>query len=245
MIDRLSVRNRPSAWPLLHQHLSGLVFMHWSFEPHDLRALVPARLELDLFEGKAWVGLAAFTVSRMRPSLLPPIPGLSDAQQINVRTYVHHEGVPGICFFSVDATNPLAVWGARLMYRLPYYQARMDVRERNGSVSFRSYRAHPNAMPARFDATWRVGEPLPATEPGTLDFFLLERYVLYTGSATHLLRARIHHRPWPLRRVALAHLASTMLEAQGLPSSNETPLLHAQAMPFDVDVWPPKRIDTR
>jgi uncharacterized protein YqjF (DUF2071 family) len=238
MIDRLAVRNRPSGFPILHQRWSRLLFLHWRFEPQCVRPLVPAALQLDLDDGAAWVGLAVFNVSRMRPTLLPPLPLLSDGEEINLRTYVHRDGVPGLWFFSLDITNALAVWGARLGYRLPYYRARMKASVQDDSVSFRSERTRRGAPPATFDAAWHLGEALPEAQPGTLEFFLVERYALWSGAAAEL-HARIHHRPWPLRRAALAHLHSTLLEAAGLPTPNEAPLLHAQAFPFDVDVWPP------
>jgi uncharacterized protein len=241
LIDRLSVRRRPAGWPIFHQRWKRLVFLHWKLPPEAVRPLVPAGLELDLYEENAWVGLAAFTVSRMRPSLLPPIPLLSDAHQINLRTYVHCNAVPGLWFFSLDATNALAVLAARAAYRLPYYRASMQVIEEGGHVSFRSERTHARASRVTFAAAWRLGDSLPEPQPGTLDFFLLERYVLYAGSNDRLLRARIHHRHWPLRRVTLTQLASTMLEAHGLPTPACAPLAHAQAFPFDVDIWPPAR----
>jgi uncharacterized protein len=207
--------------------------------PDVIRAFVPATLDLDLFEGAAWVSLVAFTVSGMRPTLLPPIPGLSEAHQINVRTYVHRDGVPGLWFFSLDANNPLAVWVARLGYRLAFFHARMHVGEDTGVVAFRSERTDANAAKATFDAAWQLGDALPVSQPGTLDFFLLERYVLYSGTNENLLRTRIHHPPWQLRRATLRHLSSTMLEAQGLPRQTDAPLTHAQASPFDVAIWPP------
>jgi uncharacterized protein len=218
------------------------VFLHWRLAPDVIRAFVPATLDLDLFEGAAWVSLVAFTVSGMRPTLLPPIPGLSEAHQINVRTYVHRDGVPGLWFFSLDANNPLAVWAARLGYRLPFFHARMHVGEDAGVVAFGSERTDANAAKATFDAAWQLGDTLPVSQPGTLDFFLLERYVLYSGTNDHLLRTRIHHRPWPLRRATLWHLSSTMLEAQGLPRQTDAPLTHAQAASFDVAIWPPTHV---
>ena len=240
MIDRLAVRHRPPGWPVLHQRWHRLLFLHWRFAPETVRPLVPAALELDLCDGAAWVGLTVFSVSRMRPSFVPPVPLLSDAHEINMRTYVHRDGVPGLWFFSLDATNLLAVCAARLTYRLPYYLARMRVRANNGGVSFHSERI---AVRATFQAAWQCGETLPDPNPGTLDFFLIERYVLYAGSSGHLLRARIHHRPWPLRRATLMQLDSTLLEAQGLPTPRDLPLVHAQAMPFDVAVWAPTRVN--
>jgi uncharacterized protein len=213
--------------------------VHWPLAPDVVRTFVPATLDLDLFEGAAWVSVVAFTVSRMRPTLLPPIPGLSDAHQINVRTYVHRDGVPGLWFFSLDADNPLAIWAARIGYRLAFFHARIDVREDGGVVAFHCERTDASAAKAAFDAAWQLGDALANPESGTLDFFLLERYVLYSGANEHLLRTRIHHRPWPLRRPTLRHLASTMLEAQGLPGQTDAPLAHAQAAPFDVAIWPP------
>ena len=183
--------------------------------------------------------VVAFTVSRMRPTLLPPVPRLSNAHQINVRTYVHRDGVPGLWFLSLDANNPLAVWAARIAYQLPFFPARIDVVEHGGLVAFRCERTDANTTKATFDAAWHLADALPIPQLGTLDYFLLERYVLYSGTDEHLLRARIHHRPWRLRRPVLQHLASTMLEAQGLPRQTDAPLTHAQALPFDVAIWRP------
>jgi uncharacterized protein len=218
------------------------VFLHWGLAPNAVRPLLPATLDLDLFEGAAWVTLVAFTVSRMRPTLLPPVPALSHAHQINVRTYVHREGIPGLWFLSLDANNPLAVWAARVGYRLAFFHARMRVGAEGGVVKFCCERTDANAAKAAFDAAWQLGETLPVPRVGTLDFFLLERYVLYSGTDGHLLRTHIHHQPWPLRRPTLRRLASTMLEAQGLPRQIDAPLAHAQAAPFDVAIWPPTRV---
>ena len=239
MIDRLAPRRRPPGLPVLHQRWHGLVFLHWAFAPETLQALVPAGLELDCFDGRGWVGVTPFSVTRMRPSFLPPLPVVSRADEINVRVYVHRDGVPGIWFPSLEITSRLAVLGARLAYRLPYFHARMRVDRAGESVSFRSERSGRSR--AALDAQWRVGQPRPPAATGSLEFFLIERYVLYSGDRTTLLRARIHHRPWPLREVTVLRFASTLLEACGLPSPSTPILAHAQGEPFDVEVWPPER----
>ncbi len=218
------------------------MFVHWSFEPGEVRSLVPPGLELDLFAGKAWVSLAAFHVSSMRPTLLPPLPWLSRGEQVNVRTYVHRDGVPGLWFFSLDTTQPIAVWAARLAYALPYYRARIRLTRERNCVSFCAERTDTGAAPARLNLACEGAEFRAPVRAGTLDSFLLERYVLYSGSAGNLWRARIHHRPWPLRRASLRHMASTMLEAAGLPERRDAPTVHAQAFPFDVEIWPPERV---
>ena len=237
MIDRLAPRRRPPGMALLHQRWHGLAFLHWSFAPDAVRAIVPAALELDLFDGRAWVGITPFTVTRMRPSLLPPLPVVSSADEVNLRVYVHRDGVPGIWFPSLEITNRLALAGARIAYRLPYFHARMSVVRDGDTVSFRSERSGtPHAV---LDAQWRLGQPRPPAAPGSLEFFLIERYVLYARAGTTLMRARIHHRPWPLREVEVLRIASTLPEAAGLPAPSTPVLAHAQGEPFDVEVWPP------
>jgi uncharacterized protein YqjF (DUF2071 family) len=242
MIDRLSLRSRPAGRPLLHQTWDRLLFLHWSLPPERLRPLVPPRLALDTFAGDAWIGLTPFTMWGIRPTFLPPLPWLSASHELNVRTYVHVDGVPGVWFFSLDASNLFAVVGARLGYHLPYFWARMTLHEEGPTIHYTSHRIHWGARPADFEAVWTRGAPLPEAEPETLTFFLLERYCLYAARGAHLYRARIAHRPWPVCRATLSRLSSTMLAALGLPTPTGEPLLHSQAAPLSVDIWPPQRI---
>jgi uncharacterized protein len=241
MIDRLGPRRRPPGTPVMHQTWGKLLFLHWSFAPEAVRPLVPEGLELDLFEGRAWVGVTPFTMWGMRPPLLPAVPVLSRTHEMNVRTYVHRDGFPGVWFFSLEAANPLAVWGARLAFRLPYHQAQMSLEEEeDGTIEFRSERKHPGAPSASLRTRWSGFGPVREATPGTLDFFLVERYALFAEHGDSLRRARIHHRPWPLREARVQALETTMLEAHGLLTPAEPPLVHAQAEPLEVEVWAPE-----
>ncbi|MFO1398315.1 MAG: DUF2071 domain-containing protein [Burkholderiales bacterium] len=231
---------RPRGCPVLHQRWSRLLFLHWRVPPQALRAIVPRALDLDLWEGEAWVGVAVFAVSRMRPSLLPPVPVLSRGYEINVRTYVRRNGDPGLWFFSLDIDNPLAVWGARLAYRLPYFHARMHWRAEDARTTIESERTDARATKARFAAAWETGAPRPSPVPATREHFLLHRFTLFAGDDASL-RAQIRHRPWPLRTVEVTRLESTLLAAQGLTPLDEAPLAHAQGQPFDVAIWAPER----
>jgi uncharacterized protein len=242
MIDRESIRSRPSGSPLMVQTWAKLLFLHWRLPPEVLRPLVPAGLELDLFEGSAWVGVTPFTMWGIRPTGLPAVPIASRTHELNVRTYVHRDGVPGVWFLSLDASNPLAVFGARVGFHLPYFLARMRLRESAASIEFSSHRTHPGAPTARLDATWSRGEPLGEAEPGTLAFFLVERYCLYAARGGKLFRARIHHPPWRLHEATLSRFSSTMLQSHGLPAPEGEPLLHALGAPLTVDVWPLQRV---
>jgi uncharacterized protein len=240
MMDRVSIRTRPSGWPVMYQTWDKLLFVHWPMAAELLRPLIAPSVRLDTFEDRAWVSVTPFTMWGMRPIFLPALPMLSQSHELNVRTYVHVDGVPGVWFFSLDASNALAVVGARLALGLPYFQARMHLQEHHGALHFTSTRAHLGAPAARFEGTWSCGEPLPSPPPDTLEFFLVERYCLYTTWLGQLLRVRIFHRPWPLRRVERLAFTSTMLEAQGLPTPTEAPRLHAQGEPLRVGIWPPE-----
>jgi uncharacterized protein YqjF (DUF2071 family) len=242
MIDRLSIRTRPSGWPVMYQSWGKLLFMHWPVAEELLRPRIAARLSIDTFAGRAWVGVTPFTMWGIRPTFVPPLPVLSTSHELNVRTYVHLDGVPGVWFLSLDASNALAVWGARVAYLLPYFRARMQLQEHNSLIHFTSTRTHAGAPAARFDATWTGGDSLPAAAPGSLDFFLIERYCLYTARRGQLYRGRIFHPPWPLRQVERLSFASTMLESHGLPTPPQAPLLHAQAKPLQVGIWRLERV---
>jgi uncharacterized protein len=238
-IDRLSVRRQPAGWPLMHQIWDSLLFLHWPVPPQRLRPLIPGGLEIDTFDDSAWIGVTPFTMRGVRPPLLPPPPLVSRSHEINVRTYVHRDGVPGVWFLSLDANNSLAVLGARLAFHLPYFRARMHLEQEKETIRFSSHRVHGAAPPADFQGAWRLAEGLPEALPGTLEFFLIERYALYArAGGGRLLRGRIHHRPWLLRKAQLLHLSSTMIESHGLPSPQGVPLLHAQAEALRVGIWP-------
>ncbi|HEX4883731.1 MAG TPA: DUF2071 domain-containing protein [Casimicrobiaceae bacterium] len=236
---------RPQGPPILHQSWSHLAFMHWPVAPELVRPLLPRGLALETFDGTAWLGLTPFRVSRMRPSLVPALPWVGDQIELNFRTYVRAGDIPGVWFFSLDATNPLAVYSARVGFRLPYFLASMTF-ERSGRVRrFRSRRTHPRASAAVFEAEWTVEEWLPEAAPETLDHFLLERYWLYASDGRDLWRARIQHERWRLRRAQPVRYATTLFAAHGLPVQCEAPLMHAQREPLHVEIWPLHRVAPR
>ncbi|HWS54940.1 MAG TPA: DUF2071 domain-containing protein [Pyrinomonadaceae bacterium] len=238
--ERLAARERPEGSPVMYQSWADLLFMHWRVPVEALRRLIPPRLEIDTFEGEAWVGVTPFTLSGVRPVFTPPLPFVSEFDEINVRTYVHLDGVPGVWFFSLDANSTVAVAGARMLFRLPYFPADIKREQSDDTTVYMSAREGDPA--AYFGATWVVGEERGGAEPGTLDFFLVERYCLYTADAAGAVyRARIHHRPWPLRKVRVETYRSSMVEAAGLGRPEGAPLLH-HGGPVDVEVWPLEKV---
>src|SRR5687768_155108 len=123
--NRIAMRSRPPGSPLMHQTWEKLLFMHWPVPVEQIRPLIPAPLEIETFDGKAWIGVTPFKLTHLHPIPGPEIPGLNWFYELNVRTYVHHNGVPGIWFFSLDASKAIPVIAARLFYALPYMKADM------------------------------------------------------------------------------------------------------------------------
>jgi uncharacterized protein YqjF (DUF2071 family) len=238
-LDRLAVRERPEGQPIMHQDWGKLLFMHWRIREESLRPLIPERLKIDTFDGSAWIAITPFTMWDIRalPPYLPPVPGLSSMHELNVRTYVHLDGVPGVWFFSLDANSSVAVVTARTFFHLPYFNAEMELEESGKTIVYSSHRTERDASAAEFDATWKIGETIPYSHPGSLEFFLTERYCLYAAHKQKLYRCRIYHQPWPLQKAELSALDSTMIESHGLPTPEDAPLLH-YAEEVNVDIWP-------
>jgi uncharacterized protein YqjF (DUF2071 family) len=239
-IDRLSIRERPVGQPLMHQTWGKLLFMHWRIEEKQLRPLIPERLKIDTFDGTAWIGEIPFTMWDIRalPPFVPAIPGLSSAHELNVRTYVHYEGVPGVWFFSLDCNSVPAVMAARAFYHLPYYNAEIDLSHEMDTIAYASRRT--DDPPAQFAASWNIGETIPFSHPDSLEFFLTERYCLYAESGGDLYRARIYHQPWPLHKATLNSHKSSMIEALGVKAFSDEPVLNF-AEELEVEIWPIRR----
>lgn len=241
-VDRLSIRQRPRGLPLMRQWWGRLLFMHWPVAPKLVRRLVPPMLSVDTYDGQAWVGVVPFRMWGVRPYLTPPCPGLNSFLELNVRTYVHYEGVPGVLFLTMDIDSPLAAWGARQFFFLPYFPARMGLGQQAQTIDYTSARSgDDDAARAAFHARWTFHDPLPRSAPDSLDFFLTERYCLYTARREELYRLRIAHPPWPLRRAELHAHDSNVLEALGLPAPAGAPLLH-YADAIKVDIFPLRRV---
>ena len=219
----------------MRQTWYNLLFAHWPVPPEVMRPLVPPQMELDTYDGMAWVGVVPFGMTNVGLRGVPNIPGFSTFPELNVRTYVMRPAPPGadpaltrpgVYFFSLDAANPLAVLGARTVFKLPYYNAEMKLREEGGRIHYTSRRTHGGAPPADFVASyWPVGEVYHSTF-GSLDHWLTERYCLYTASGGRLYRAEIHHVPWPLQPAAAEFEVNTMAQAAGIPLPSQPPLLH-------------------
>ncbi len=220
-----------------------LLFAHWPVAPSAVAHLVPDALELDLFDGMAWVAVVPFRMTGIRARFSPPIPGLSQFPELNLRTYVrprHGAGQdPGVYFWTLEASNPIAVQAARILFHLPYRHADMRSKERDGWIEYRSHRTHGGEPPAEFMANYR---PLGPTVPSPLVQWLTERYCLYSvNSAGALFQGQIHHRPWSLYDAEAVIDVNTLALASGVALPPTPPLLHF-SREIEVAIWTLQKI---
>jgi len=213
-----------------------LLFVHWRVDPDALAELLPEGLEVDTFDGHAWLGLIPFRMDRVRFFGLPSIPTLGSFPECNVRTYVLRDGVPGVWFFSLDAASRLAVLGGRNLWKLNYIHARFMIDSHGDTTDYRVRRSDGRSA----HLNWTVGERLPASEAGSLPHFLTERYYLYAGTSRRLLRGAVWHEPWTLRRATLNRLDDEFIPQLGVETL-EDPVCMA-ADPVDVLGWTNRRV---
>jgi uncharacterized protein len=218
--QRLATRAVGVPQPVMYQRWSDLLFLHWRWDPADLASRLPAGLSLDLHQGEAWLGVVPFFMERIRPRFLPPVPGLSWFQELNVRTYVHDgQGRPGVWFFSLDCDQPLAVSVARRFFHLPYFDAEMKA-ARSQSIDYTCQR-FGQSVGSR--VVYSLGSATRLAEPGSLDFFLTERYLLFSETSSGLCMGQVEHRPYPLAEATVTHYDTRPLEWNGFPTPQNPP----------------------
>lgn len=213
-----------------------LLFAHWPLDPDCLRPMIPAPLELECFDGRAWIGIVPFHMSGIAARGWPALPGLSSLPEINLRTYVRHGDRRGVYFLSLDAAHWIAVRVARASFGLPYSWARIACRARNGAIDYRSRRRQPRAAAAEFDATYRPSGPVESSPVGSLEHWFTERYALFTADGGTARIGEIHHAPWPLQRAEAEIRRNTLCDAWGITLPECPPLLHF-ARRLEVVAW--------
>ncbi len=229
---------------------TNLLFAHWPVAANQMTRLLPEGFAVDTYDGTAWARVVPFRMEGVQLRGLPEIPGTSFFAEANLRTYVHDRksGQHGVYFFSLDASNPLAVIAARTWYQLPYYFASMHMQRGNNTpaawwryTSKRLFSSTPASLRVRYRGAG-VENRFPQSKPGTIEHFLTERYALFTGAKQgRLMRADVHHLPWTLEPAEAEFEELTLPAAHSIVLPTARPLLHFSKK-LEVFAWPPKAI---
>jgi hypothetical protein len=221
----------------------NLLFLHWPIPADWLQPHIPAGLELQTYDGMAWIGVVPFRMTAVRPRLVPSLPWFSTFPELNVRTYVTAEHKPGVWFFSLDAANPFAVRVARTAFHLPYFDARMSLRQEGEAIHYSSTRTDRRVFPpqlsneAVFIGRYRPTGPFYQSQTGSFESWLTERYCLYSADKNgRIWRSDIHHIPWSLQTAEVDIDVNTMTHPLGFDLPDTPPLAH-YAHYLDVVAW--------
>jgi uncharacterized protein YqjF (DUF2071 family) len=225
------------------QRWNDLLFAHWPIPLGVMARLLPAGLEVDTFDGYAWVGVVPFWMDQVRTRAVGErcitVPGTATFCELNLRTYVRSQisGLRGVYFFSLDAASALAVIGARTLFHLPYFLASMHRQiESDGTVAYSSHRLLTGRQ-VRFAARYRgLGGVAGPSRSGTLEHFLTERYCLFTRLAGRVKVGHIHHLPWPLEAADAEISVNELPAAHGITLPDRPPVLHF-ARELHVYIW--------
>ncbi|MCE9520193.1 MAG: DUF2071 domain-containing protein [Verrucomicrobia bacterium] len=229
LAQRLAERELPSTRRVMHQRWENLLFLHWRLPVEVVQQSLPKGLQVDTFDGSAWVGVVPFFMRGIRPVFSPALPWVSNFLELNLRTYVRDaDGQPGVWFYSLDCNQPVAVWLARTFFSLPYQPARMTAQSPTpGRIIYTSQRRGDDHE-SRFD--YELARETTVAEPGTLEFFLVERYRLFTQTRGGLRSGRVYHQPYLLAPVNVREWDTRLFPLNGFADPLRPPD-HAIASP--------------
>lgn len=231
------VRAQPDGSPVMYQSWRDLLFLHWEWDADEIQRSLPSGLRVDRYDGRCYLGVVPFKMRRVRPRFLPPVPGVSNFLELNLRTYVcAANDTPGVWFYSLDANQRLAVAVARRFFHLPYHWAKMRVdTDGEGVMAYTSARDGDPRVRDRYRYQ-AIGSERRA-ELGSLEFFLLERYVLFADTPDGLRAGRVYHEPYSFRDVELFDWDERLFSLDGFNPPRRAPD-HAVISPgVDVSVY--------
>ncbi len=232
------------AWgePLFLADWMRVLMIHFEVDPEELGREVP--FELDLFDGRAFVSLVAFTMENMRPRigsklgawLFKPI---ATHDYLNLRTYVRHDGEPGIHFLAEWLSSWLAVQLGPRTFGLPYRHGRIRY-QHDLQSGLLSGQVDDAATGAELEYVFgpELGAPVKfgLCESGSLDEWLMERYTAFNLARRRARFFRVWHPSWMTRRMAVKIGSDSLLRSHW-PFFNSARLIGANFSPGIRDVW--------
>lgn len=236
---RLNARIRSNQKRVMYQEWRNLLFLHWAYDPNEIQKTLPNGLYVDIYNHNCYVTITPFIIQNLKIANLSSFPIFSNFYEINVRTYVVDEkGNPGIWFYSLDINSSFAVLFSRILASLPYYRADLKFSKKNDFYKFEGLRKLIS-----FNFTCRPEKDSYQAKIGSLDFFLIERYSLFTFDRKNLNIGKVHHQPYPLFKIE-----NIQYNEKGLFESNflENPKRKAAFSHFssgvNVEIFPIKKI---
>ncbi len=234
---RLAARDYPAdSKPIIDQKWRNLLFLDWEYDPSTIQQTLPKGLTVDTFQNRAHVSIVVFGMESIKPKFFPFLPVIASMLEVNVRTYVYDQaGVPGVWFYSLYANQSFAVDMAKQFFSLPYLLANITSTTDDESQS--TVLCQPEGGQFQSTFVYKAEKATFTADPESLEFFLTERYALFSKQGNSIALGRIHHEPYPLTRVGVSQWDTQLLEVNGLVNLNRAPD-HAIFSPgVDVEVF--------
>lgn len=233
--NRLAARERPSVSPIHLQEWRNLLLVHWEFDIPYLQSLLPQGLYLDTYDQKAYVGVIPFVMQNIKPAFFGNIPGIN-FYELNVRTYVYdNEGNPGVWFLSLDASSWIAAKVGQIGFHLPYFHSKFRMEQENGWIHCDCTRAEKEVASFQY----KIGELLGPAAPGSLEFFLLERYYFFSSNKRgELLKVRVHHDPYQMYEPIVKSVSQAPLLWNHVDPLHQSPIHQMVSRGVTVEVYP-------
>ena len=224
------VEHRPWGLPKpdwkFYQEWNNAIFLHWQVDEKELKKFVPKEIEIDLFEGKPWASLVAFTMEKIRPKCLPSFPPISNFDEINIRTYVKYNGKPGVFFLSIEGGTDLSCKVAKGISELPYRHSKMTRKSNHffsKNLEFKD----------KFELEYKIGNKLENKE--NLDLWLTERYALFQNTEKAINRFEIHHIEWPINDLKIESINVNYKRFHKLINNNPNKVAYSKGV--EVIAW--------
>lgn len=231
---RIELRSKPNQTAIMLQKWRDLTFIHWKYSSDVLQSLLPKGLYVDKFENEAYIGIVPFFMRDVKPIFFGSIIPGSNFCELNLRTYVYDDnGVPGVWFISLDANHWLSVQIAKAFFLLPYYYSRFSIRQENDSIDYQCVRGKNPPVNFSYKPTRYLG----MAEPGTLEFFLIERYLLFAGKEK-VFTGRVHHKPYELHEVEVSAWDENIFLWNGITTTRRKPDHLIFSKGVDVTIYP-------
>ena len=148
-------------------------------------------------------------MDRIRFPFTPVVPGVSTLWELNLRTYVKYQGIPGIYFFCLDTPHRMGNWIANNFFHLPYRFSTIEGRANSTDFSF-----------SASGLGYEMGIEGGITAEAIRDPFqkwVTERYHLFLQKGTEAMRGDVIHDPWETLSFRLRRFEGNFAHSLGVP----------------------------
>jgi len=185
---------------IIKQVWRDILFLNYPVPPELISPTLPKGLELDTYNGLAYLSIVPFRMEGIQFRYGSPVP-FSNLWELNLRTYVSYKGRKGIYFYTLDTDHLLGSWIAKTFFNLPY--------------RFKSIRGFKIDSIFQMEGENLLIEAKLSSVPilNTLyQDWLTERYCLFTTKSDSIIRGDVFHKPWPLKFCKVKKVESNLIK---------------------------------